>query len=106
MRPSIASYSRIWLGLPPSAGAAWTSILKSLGAPSAPPTTTSLPLGFLSIACIPPRRTPGVCVVRLPTKRCVATSVIFTVMSRLAVNSDLPSPENTVPRIQSSWAAM
>ena len=55
---------------------------------------------------MPPRRMPGVCVVTLPTKRCVATSVILTVISRLAVNIDFPSPENTVPRIQSSWAAM
>ena len=61
----MASYSRIWFGLPPSAGAAWTSILNSFGAPSAPPTITSFRFGCRSMACMPPRRMPGVCVVKI-----------------------------------------
>ena len=53
---------------------------------------------------MPPLRTPGVMLVMLSMKRCVGTSVSFTVMSRLTETRYSESVEKTVPSTQSLCA--
>ena len=79
---------------------------KSFALPSAPPTRSSVFPGRTAMAFCPPLRTPGVCVVTLPTNLSVATSVCFTVLSRLTEKTALPSAEKMVPRTQSLCPAM
>ena len=71
------------------------------GAPSAPPTRICSSVGNDATACNPPRNAPGVIEVMLSTKRCVATSVNFALMSRPTETMWSPFIENAVSSTQS-----
>ena len=62
--------------------------------------------GWRTTVAMPPLSALGVMLVRLSTKRCVATSVSLAVMSRETEMTLSPLSDHAVPRTQSLWEPM